>query len=328
MAIAMRIAIAGTGSIGRRHIRNIQKFVADCEFVLIREDGADDAYSRELRAQVFRSIQHAIPTGLDAVVVATPSALHLTTLASAVKAGLPVYVEKPVLTSSADALALRKLISERGYRAPTLAGCNLRFLPSLQRMRNLLKEGAVGKVVRALLEAGQWLPDWRPQQDYRNGYSARNELGGGVVLDLIHELDATRWFFGDFDNVKASLGRFSGLEIDVEDCASIVLSRQSGPVVSVNLDYVSRQPIRRYAVVGTEGSLVWDLSTRSLQLVRADGISNVDCGDDGFDMAKTYDMAMIDFIVAVRDGSPTSQDIHEGLASVELALRVKEVSSR
>ena len=79
----------------------------------------------------------------------------------------------------------------------TQVGCNLRFLPSLQRLKDLIAQGVIGRIVRASFEAGQWLPDWRPRQDYRKSYSADPDSGGGVLFDLIHEIDAAYWILGD-----------------------------------------------------------------------------------------------------------------------------------
>jgi predicted dehydrogenase len=322
----MRILVIGSGSIAHRHVANLQAMDPDASFILLRRGARRDAWSDGLGATVTGDVSAALAEHPDCALVCTPSALHVEALLPLIAAGLPLYVEKPVVTSRDGIERVRGALRAARYQAPSLAGCNLRFLPSLQRMRSLLREGSVGAVVRATFEAGQWLPDWRPQQDYRRGYSAQSALGGGVVFDLVHELDAARWFFGGFDRVRAILGRFSGLQIDSEDCAAILLGRDHGPVVSIGLDYVSRRPVRHYEVVGTEGSLRWDLTARSLERVRADCVDVIDCGEHGFDVAETYRSAVREFVTALETGADTSQDIHEGLASAELAMRVKEAA--
>lgn len=324
----MRILIAGSGSIGRRHVANLQALCPQVRFVVLRRDAYHDAWSDALGAEVVSDVGVAIATRPDFAVVATPSARHIDVLPALITAGLPFYAEKPVVTTREDIELLRVQIQREHFTAVTQAGCNLRFLPSLQAARELIRDGALGRLARASFEAGQWLPDWRPSQDYRKSYSARSAQGGGVIFDLVHELDAARWILGDFEKIRAVAGRYSGLELECEDSAAILLNRDAGPVVSVSLDYVSRRPVRRYHFVGTEGSLTWDLANRKLEHVVADGTRDIDCGESGFDVAGTYRAAMQEFLVSITTGAATSQDVMDGLATAELAIRVKEAAQQ
>jgi predicted dehydrogenase len=316
----MRVLVVGYGSIARRHIQNLQVAGAD-EIVVFRPSGRPSDAPAKIRFAP--SIAEAIASQPQLAVVASPSARHMDALSPLLEAGIPCYVEKPPVTTLQDVECLRKLLHLAGPKPVTLSGCNLRFLPSLRRLRELVRSGAIGRPVRATLQAGQWLPDWRPGRDYRTAYSARREAGGGVIFDLIHEIDAARWLFGEFDEVRSLAGRFSELEIATEDTAGILLGRHSGPIVTIGLDYVSRVPVRRYEVVGDRGSLVWDLAARRLNLVAPGGTTTVDKDAASFDVAATYSAAMREFVSAVQQGVPTSQDLLDGLASNELALRAK-----
>jgi len=155
-----------------------------------------------------------------------------------------------------------------------LTGYNLRFLPSLQRFRDLLDEGVVGKVLSVRCEIGQYLPSWRPDNDYRQGVSAERVLGGGALLELSHELDYLRWIFGEVDWVKATLSRQSRLEIDVEDTAHLTLGftpRTDGHqlIGSVNLDFIRHDTKRLCVAIGESGSLRWDGLTGEVALYEA-----------------------------------------------------------
>ncbi|NTV10844.1 MAG: Gfo/Idh/MocA family oxidoreductase [Zoogloea sp.] len=317
----MRILIVGTGSIGRRHVASLQALVARPQFVLLRSGGREDDYSRALGATVAGSWEAALDTRPALAVIATPSFLHLEALAALLPAGVPCYVEKPVVADEDQLAALQGLLAGLREEPATLAGCNLRFLPSLARLRTLLRDGAIGRVARASLQVGQWLPDWRPAQDYAAGYSADPLRGGGVVLDLVHELDAARWLFGEFTRLHAVGGHYSRLEIASEDSAALLLGRTGGPVVCVGLDYVARSPVRRYELIGEEGSLVWDLPARRLALCDARGTTGIVCTAADFDTAATYPAAMRELLAAVRERRPSVLDIHEGLRSAALALQ-------
>jgi predicted dehydrogenase len=255
----MRILIIGSGSIGQRHIRNLKNLVDHPEFILLRNASGQDELSRDLGAIVVGSFADAIALSPVFAVIATPSVFHFEALQALLPAQVPCYVEKPVVTTETQVQQIELLLVSATTVPTTMAGCNLRFLPSLKSAKKLIGDGVIGRTVRASLQVGQWLPDWRPAQDYRQSYSASRALGGGVVLDLIHELDAARFLFGEFDQIFSLGGRHSRLEIESEDSAAIILGRLNGPVVSLGLDYVSRNPIRRYEIVGDEASLIWDL---------------------------------------------------------------------
>ena len=296
----MKIGVYGSGSIGKRHIANIKALAPEAETLTFA------------RGEPLKSC--------DAVVIATPSSLHMQVLEQAIDQAIPCYIEKPVVTESSDVAKLERL----SVSMPTMVGCNLRYLGSLKRLRDMLKGGAIGRPARAIIEAGQWLPDWRPAVDYRQSYSAKTDLGGGVIFDLIHEIDLARWLFGEFDTVKAMSGRLSDLDIETEDTASIILAGAGTPIVSVNVDYVSRKPRRGIVIIGDKGNLVWSLPGKSLMLESASETTLIDCGVDAFDVSRTYVEAIGEFLDSVRTGRPTSQDLGEGLKTVRLAIKAKQ----
>jgi predicted dehydrogenase len=303
--------IVGFGSIARRHIESLRAIAEGAQIVVLRPGGKPAGASADI--SFVETVGKALAARPSFAVIASPSASHIESLLPLLQAGVPCYVEKPPVTSRGDIEKLRALKS----LPVTLTGCNLRFLPSLQRLRKELRSGAIGTPVRASLQAGQWLPDWRPGTDYRKSYSASRERGGGVILDLIHEIDAARWLFGEFDEVLAVSAKSSRLEIDSEDSAAIVLGGR--PVVAIGLDYVARPPIRRYEIFGDEGTLTWDLPAR--KLLR--GAEVLDGDPAHFDVAATYRAAMQEFVSAVYAARPTTQDLLDGLRSNDLALRAK-----
>ncbi len=318
----MRILIVGSGSIGRRHIRNLQKLVDRPEFILLRHAARQDEFSRVLGATVVESFADAVALSPVFAVIATPSVLHFEALEALLSAQVPCYVEKPVVSTEEQVRQIELLLDSASAVPVTMAGCNLRFLPSLKAARQLIREEVLGRPVRANFQVGQWLPDWRPAQDYRKSYSASRELGGGVVLDLIHELDAARFLFGEFEQFFSIGGRYSRLEIGSEDSAAIILGRPHGPVVSLGLDYVCRTAVRRYEIIGDEGSLIWDLPARTLIHLRKDGQEVVTADPADFDVSVTYIEAMREFLNAIEGSRSTSQDLADGLRSARLAALV------
>jgi predicted dehydrogenase len=312
--------IVGYGSIGERHLANLRTIRPDVDVTVVTRRG--DLTSGRVRQVA--SLEDALGAKPSFAIIAGPSHMHADQLIDLLRSGVACYVEKPVAVSIEQVVRIQHAVSTITPLPITFSGCNLRLLPSLAKMKTLVSNGEIGKPIRANLQAGQWLPDWRPAREHKAGYSSDTARGGGVMLDLIHEIDQARWLLGEFDQVAAVAGKASSLGIQSEDSACIVLRGAGGsPVVAIGLDYISRRPVRRYEVIGEDGTLVWDLQMQSLQLVRRDTLEPVDCGPGAFDVAHTYVAALTEFLGCAQNGTDTSQDIREGLRTAELALHAR-----
>jgi predicted dehydrogenase len=158
----------------------------------------------------------------------------------------------------------------RDEQVNVLVGYQYRFHPSLQKMNELLKTGAIGRPLSARSHWGEYLPNWHPWEDYRKGYSARADLGGGVILTLSHPLDYLRWLFGEVEEVWASSGSYGDLELDVEDTAEISLLFSKGMIASVHLDYNQQPPAHHLEVIGTDGTIQWNYSDGAVRWYQGD----------------------------------------------------------
>jgi predicted dehydrogenase len=312
---ALCVLVAGTGSIGRRHISNLRLIDAGCRFVFLRDEGRRDPLSDQLGAQVVASLDEALAMNIDMAVLATPSDRHAATLMPLLAANIPTFIEKPIVTAAGDIATLAQL-----DRVPaTQVGCVLRFLPSLRRLRSWLGDGRLGRIVRASFEVGQYLPDWRPAADYRASYSADPDRGGGVVFDLVHEIDLACWFLGDDLTLVGAWGaKLSGLDIRSEDTATLMLLARNGAQAAIQLDYVSRTPVRRLTIVGDRGTATWSLTARELDFYDEAGLTERDT--DGFDTGQAYITAMRELVAATRSGAPTSLPLAAGLPATRLAI--------
>ena len=182
-------------------------------------DGADHVVYR---------LDEALAQAPDLALVCSPTFKHVEAGIACLQAGAHVFIEKPLAADAAGARALVEAAASAGR--VLIVGYNLRFLPSLRCLRDALHAGTIGRPMSVRAEVGQYLPEWRPDRDYRETNSARSELGGGVELELSHEIDYVCWLLGDVSSVDAILGRTSDLEIDVDDTAEILLRFESGAI--------------------------------------------------------------------------------------------------
>ena len=127
-----------------------------------------------------------------------------------------------------------------------------------KKIKSLLDKKKIGRIISVKVECGTYLPDWHPDENYSNGYAARNDLGGGVVLTLIHELDYLYWFFGKVNEVISITGKFSDLNVSTNDFSGILMKFKNDVVAEIHLDYFQKPGIRSCKIIGTTGTIYWD----------------------------------------------------------------------
>ncbi len=251
----MKTLIAGFGSIGRRHFRNL--LALGQEDILFYRTRRSTLPEDELRDYpVETDLQVALAHKPDAVIIANPTAAHLDVAISAARAGCHILMEKPVSHNLARIQELETAVAENHVRV--LVGYQFRFHPVLQQVKTLLQDGMIGRPISVRAQWGEYLPAWHPWEDYRKSYSALGELGGGVVLTLSHPLDYLRWFFGEVDSLWAFAGQVSDLELKVDDFAEIGMRFASGVYASLHVNYFQRPPVHQLEILGSNGTLTWD----------------------------------------------------------------------
>lgn len=265
-----RFLVIGCGSIGRRHLGNLQRLgVHDLVAFDDREDRRRDVTS-QFAVQAVDRLDAALAQGIRAALICTPTHLHVPHALEAAGAGCPLFIEKPLADSLEAADALVGEADRRGLTV--LVGCNYRFEPGLRHVKSLLDAGQIGRVVSARASFGQYLPDWHPWEDYRHGYSARRAWGGGVLLDRIHEFDYLRWLLGEAVEVYSMWGHLSRLETDAEDTSEVLLRFSGGAFGSIHLDCVRRAYDSRLEIVGEDGIIEWSYQDRRVRwYLAADG---------------------------------------------------------
>ena len=254
-----RVLIVGLGSIGKRHLRLARGLIPNADIRVLRHQNNNEEH--EYSNGSFNNLDEAVAFKPQIAVIASPASFHVSTSQALAENGVHLLVEKPL--SSSPSGVSRLLETCRDKNLVLLTGYNLRFLPSLQRYRDLLDERIIGNIFSVRCEIGQYLPTWRPDTDYRMSVSARSEMGGGVLLELSHELDYLGWIFGEVEWIKATLSQQSELEIDVEDSAHLTLGFQPKSnnrqlIAQVNLDFIRHDTTRICTAIGEKGSLRWN----------------------------------------------------------------------
>jgi predicted dehydrogenase len=316
----VRALIVGLGSIGRRHARNWSA-LGYGPLAICRQHGAPQPESLGLEAPEYHDLARALQVERpDVVLVTNPTSLHVATAQTALEAGAHVLVEKPLGSSLAGVNEL--LETARRQRRSLVVAYNLRFHPGLARMKALVEQRAIGRLLSARAEVGEYLPDWHPWEDYRNSYSGRRELGGGAVLTFSHELDALCWLLGPPRKLSAMAAHASALEIDTEDVAEIILEFERGLLGCMHVDYVRRPPRRTLELIGENGVLRWDYHAHRLEMYTADTRQwRVEDGDPTWSRNQMYMDELRQFVDCIHaDATEPPPDGRQGAAVLAIAL--------
>lgn len=316
----MKFLIAGLGSIGRRHLRNLQALGE--KDILLYRTGRSTLPDEDLAGiPVETDLDAALAHKPDAVIVSNPTAFHLDVAIPAAQAGCHLLIEKPVSHNWDRIDELEQSVKSGGGQV--LVGFHYRFHPGLQRMADLLAEGAIGKPVSVRAHWGEYLPDWHPWEDYRQSYSARADMGGGVVLTLCHPLDYLRWLLGDVKALWASTLNSGELEIEVEDTAEIGLQFASGVIGSVHLDYVQRPPRHDLEIIGSQGTLHWNNKDGVVNQYHAEDESWKSFSPpDDFERNQLFLDEMKHFLQVINSNEQPRCSLEDGIAALCLALAV------
>ena len=329
----MKFLIAGLGSIGRRHFRNLIA-LGEKDIVLLRSHRAtlpdDELTGYPVETNLAEALKKHKP---DAVIVANPTSLHLDVAIPASQAGCHILLEKPVSHSLERLDVLQKAAVKSGSRI--LVGFQFRYHPTLIKAGELIQAGAIGKVLTVHAHWGEYLPNWHPWEDYRQSYAALADLGGGVIVTLTHALDYLRFILGDIVSLWSFNGHISPLEIDVEDVAEIGLKFSGGAVGGLHLNYFQRPPMHQLEFVGTAGTLRWDNADGVLHLFKMPAkfgsysanppasVVEIFAPPDGFERNQLFIAQTRHFIDVVRGEKPIC-DLNDGIQALRLALSAKE----
>lgn len=321
MSLCQQYLVVGSGSIARRHIANLKILFSDAEVACVSASGRE-LTSEETGADcVHLNLQSAINARPQFAVVASPAPFHVTHASDLLDAGIPVLIEKPI-SSSMELFQIKGNVLQENADKVAVA-YNMRYLTSALRIKCLLEENVVGRIYNVIIDVGQYLPDWRPTTNYRKNVSAQNALGGGVLLEMSHELDYLTWLFGEFETAYCIASNSGALEIDVEDSVDAILKRKDGLIANLHMDFLQRTLSRTCKVIGESGTLVWDLSLNKISLHTArDGEKTV-FFDSSYDRNRMYIDELAHFAKVAKGQAAPAVDITQALSVLHLIEALK-----
>jgi predicted dehydrogenase len=324
----MKFLIAGYGSIGRRHLRNLRE-LGHSDILLYRSrrgslSGLPEAEAEITGLPVETDLRAALAHRPDAVIIANPTALHLDVAIPAAEQGCHILIEKPLAGDLDRIPALREAVRRGGGQF--IVGFQFRFHPTLRQAATLLAQGAIGWPLSVRAHWGEYLPNWHPWEDYRQSYAARGDLGGGVLLTLCHPFDYLRMLLGEYEVVSALGGTLGDLDLPVEDLVEVGLRFTNRAVGTLHLDYLQQPPSHTLEVIGAAGTLRWDNATGALALFSpAAGSWEIFNPPPDFERNHLFLAELRHFIAAARGQEPPLCTLEDGVATLAAVLRARRL---
>lgn len=245
----MKVLIVGLGSIAEKHINALRLIDQNVHLFALRSSKSSNFVPGISNIYSFSDIPYLF---FDFVIICNPTSVHYETIKALIPLRIPMFIEKPLFDEIMDETILND-IEANGI--PTYVACNLRFLECMQFTKEFIKHKRINEVNSY---CGSFLPDWRPKKNFRDTYSANKDMGGGVHIDLIHEIDYIYWFFGMPDKVRSVKTNKSSLNITAVDYANF-LFEYANFSVSIILNYYRTDSKRGVEILTDEGTIQIDL---------------------------------------------------------------------
>jgi len=274
---------------------------------------------------IFTDLEDALALKPDVAFICNPTSLHIPAAIRVAREGCHLFIEKPLSHNLDRVEELVGLVESRNLKAAV--GYQMRFHPCLKRLQELIQERKVGRVLSVRAEIGEYLPGWHTYEDYRQMYASRRDLGGGVILSQIHEIDYLYWLFGQPHRVYALGGHLSSLEVDVEDTADILMECMSDghPLpVYLHQDYIQRPPSRNCEVIGDAGKILVDLLALRVDVFDGQGKQIESHSYESFQRNQLFLDELQAFLEYLKGKPAPLVDLHTSVQSLRIALAARE----
>jgi len=338
----MKILFLGLGSIGQRHLQNIQKLQkrkklpGNFEFFgLVRsedihrvlKDGNEKKVTdigKYYGMKTVTSLAAAKKIQPDVVFVTNPSSLHIQSALQFARLGSDLFIEKPLGDTTKGLNALERVV--RNKKLVTMVGFQTRFNPLVEDIKALVTKKR-NQIISAAFTWNMYLPFHYRYKDYSKGYAARKDLGGGAILGLIHELDLLYYMLGLPKKMTAVGGKLSDLKMNVEDTVAAILSyEKKGKVfpVTLRLSYAQTKEVRGFEFQFTDSTLFVDLIANSYRLYDEEGELQEEKSDETT-RNQLSEAEILHFFGCVKKRKETKINIAEAKKSLDIALKMKKI---
>ena len=316
----MNVLIVGFGAIGRRHLLNLTKIDCIDEIIVYTsiKNNNDKDYEKKVTfidASTLTLNDICKQQKIDFAIIANQTYKHIDTAIILAEKGVHLFIEKPLSHNLEKVDLLKEIVQKKQIKA--FVAYNLRLLPAIQYIKDQLSQKLLGDLFFVKIEVGQYLPSWRSNIKYEDSYSSRVEYGGGVDLDLSHEVDYMRYLFGEPVQWKTLKSKASNLEINSCDIFEGIYKYQQGFICNVHMDYLQRKAKRKIQIVGSKGFIICDMIEKLME-VSANENEDRMTEEKLFKIEDTYIEELEHFIKNIKLKKEPDISINDGIKALQL----------
>ena len=317
----MKFLVCGTGSIGLRHLKNLKYLGQNDIIVYSTGKSSMVGLKEELKdLRVYDSLEKALEEKPDVCMVTNPTSMHIDVALKAAKAGCHLYIEKPLSHSLKDLDLLQRIVEQKNLI--TFITYQFRYNTHIIKLKEIFKnlENIYGKALYVTTEWSEYLPDWHPWEDYKQGYSARKDLGGGVLLTQIHPLNYLNYIFGEIKDVKINKIATKILNIEVDDIADLLLLFENGMSGHIHIDFLQKPRVHTMKIITSKGRFEWDYHQNSLVFIDMEG-NKEDFQNDMFERNDMFIDMLDSFISTIDKKDNTKFNLNEAIKELKFLIK-------
>lgn len=319
-----KILVCGYGSIGKRHARLLNNIFPQVQVALLRSNLIPKQTPDDFVSDEYFSEQDALDWGPNGAIISSPAPYHVKQALYFASHKIPLLIEKPLGTGLEPAYEIDQL-RVFSQKLPILLGYVLRYERLIDHIKKNLLSFGLGQLIEADFHCASWLPSWRVSSDYRQDVSARKSMGGGVLLELSHEIDLASWLFGSLTLHSSQLICSGLLDIDVEDQAVLTASSKNCLSVTIRLNFCTNPPRRTFTLRGDKGELHCDLLNSTYVISCLNSSSKKFSFPSGIDYK--YESQLKHFINCIRGLELPICSVDDGIRVVEFVNQARSLAS-
>jgi predicted dehydrogenase len=333
----MKVLFLGLGGIGQRHLRILKMLFPQVDVSAVRKRrrlhevtdqlqlNQDVNIEEKYDVTCFKTVQDAVENQPNFAIISNPTSLHVETAIELVKRKIPVLIEKPISNNDKGVDTLVDL--SRKNKTIVAVAYMMRFHPCAVQLGKYIERRAIGKIYSISINVNSYFPAWHKYEKYNEFYAGRSDLGGGVVLTEIHEIDLLNLFFGVPDNLYAIGGKRSKLEIDVEDNVSVLMKyKQDNEEFSVtlNMSFVQQTPLRQFQIFGEYGNILWDITENAITLNNFTHDLSEEFNYDNFQRNDMFESQLLNFVDLIEKNTESDQSLSDSIGGHKIAMAIKK----
>ena len=316
----MKFLICGLGSIGLRHLKNLKLLGYKDIIIYSSGNSVMPGVKEEITGlNVYSSLNKALLEKPDICMITNPTSMHVDIALKVANAGCHLYIEKPVSHSLNNLGKLQDIVNSRNLI--TFITYQFRFHPHIKLLKSIFQDthNKYGRALYVTAEWSEYLPDWHPWEDYKNGFSARNDLGGGVLLTQTHPINYLNYIFGDITKVTINKAETGALNIQVDDIADLLINFKNGMTGHVHVDFIQKPRIHAMRIVTDSGRFEWNCHQNTL-LFKGGNNKQEYFNNETFERNHMFIEMLENFIECVNLGKRTTFNLDEAIIELKHIL--------